>query len=216
MTGRILLTALLIIAALCMWAYHRQLDVTHLVQWIEGTGAAGALLFILGFAMTTVLFVPGMLFTLAGGVLFGPFMGTLLNLVGATLGASLSFLIARYISSDWISKRSHGIAKRLIDGVEHEGWRFVAFVRLVPIFPFFMLNYALGVTRIRLTAYVITTFITLIPSVAAITYLGYAGREAVAGGEDLANKFLISVALVAGFVFLPLFIRRFRLSAFDK
>ena len=94
---------------------------------------------------------------LAGGALFGPFWGSLWNLLGATLGATLAFLVARYVGGDWVERKAGGLLKRLIDGVDAEGWRFVAFVRLVPLFPFNLSNYVLGLTRIPLHQYVIAT-----------------------------------------------------------
>ena len=69
---------------------------------------------------------------LTGGALFGPLWGSVWNLTGATLGATLAFLVARYVAGDWVARRAGGLLKRLIDGVDAEGWRFVAFVRLVP------------------------------------------------------------------------------------
>src|SRR6516225_3148754 len=66
----------------------------------------------------------------------------------ATLGPTLAFLVARYVAGDWVARRAGGLLKRLIDGVDAEGWRFVAFVRLVPLFPFNLSNYLLGLTRI--------------------------------------------------------------------
>ncbi|WP_338063196.1 TVP38/TMEM64 family protein [endosymbiont of Riftia pachyptila] len=82
--------------------------------------------------------------TLAGGALFGPVLGTFYNLTGATIGAVLAFLIARFFTSNWVEQKTGGHLKRLKEGVENEGWRFVAFVRLVPLFPFNLLNYAVG------------------------------------------------------------------------
>jgi uncharacterized membrane protein YdjX (TVP38/TMEM64 family) len=100
-----------------------------------------------------VAFLPGAVFGLAGGALFGPVWGSLWNLIGATLGATLAFLAARYTAGDWVARRTGARLKALVEGVEAEGWRFVAFVRLVPLFPFNLLNYALGLTRIRLDHY---------------------------------------------------------------
>ncbi|UCC55392.1 MAG: VTT domain-containing protein, partial [Gammaproteobacteria bacterium] len=87
--------------------------------------------------------------------------------------------------------------------VESEGWRFVAFVRLVPLFPFNLLNYALGLTRLRLLHYIVATYIFMLPGAFAYTYLGYAGREAVAGGEGMIQKGLLALALLAVVAFLP-------------
>jgi uncharacterized membrane protein YdjX (TVP38/TMEM64 family) len=166
--------------------------------------------FILLYALATVFFLPGSMLTLAGGSLFGPVLGTFVNLTGATLGATIAFLISRYLASDWVEEKSGGRLKRLKEGVESEGWRFVAFVRLVPIFPFNLLNYALGLTRIRLLHYVIASYLCMLPGAIAYTYLGYAGREAVAGGEGLIQKGLLALALLAAVAFLPRMIAHFR------
>ena len=171
------------------------------------------LLFILIYALGTVLFLPGSVLTLAGGALFGPLWGTLYNLAGATLGASLAFLVARYLAGDWVEQRASGRLRRLKQGVEQEGWRFVAFVRLVPLFPFNLLNYALGLTRIRLLDYALASFIFMAPGALAYTYLGYVGREAVGGGEDLIRKGLLALALLAVAALLPGMIGRLRQGA---
>src|SRR5262249_58620238 len=87
------------------------------------------------YALATVALVPGAIFGLAGGVLFGAIWGSLWNLLGATLGATLAFLVAHYIAADWVARKAGGLLKRLIEGVDAEGWRFVALVRLCPAFP---------------------------------------------------------------------------------
>ncbi len=166
--------------------------------------------FVAAWAVFAVLLLPGAVLGLAGGALFGPVWGTAWNLLGATLGATLAFLAARYIASDWVARVSGGRLKRLIEGVEAEGWRFVAFTRLVPLFPFNLLNYALGLTRIRLSHYVITTLVCMLPGTVAYTYLGYAGREAAAGGEALIQKGLLALGLLAFVAFLPRLVRRLR------
>ena len=147
---------------------------------------------------------------LASGALFGPFSGTAWNLIGATLGATLAFLAARYVASDWVARRSGGRLKELIEGVESEGWRFVAFVRLVPLFPFNLLNYALGLTRIRLGPYVLTSLLAMAPGTVAYAWLGHAGRQAAAGGETGVRNLLLALALLALVAFLPRLLRRLR------
>ena len=183
--------------------YRGRFDAAALQSWVQGAGIAAPLLFMLIYAVATVLFLPGSVLTLAGGALFGPVLGTFYNLTGATLGATLAFLIARYLASDWVAGKAGGRVKQLIDGVENEGWRFVAFVRLVPLFPFNLLNYALGLTRLKFSHYLIATYVFMLPGAIAYTYLGYAGREAVAGGEGLIHKSLLALALLAVAAFLP-------------
>src|SRR6185503_627632 len=103
------------------------------------------------------------------------------NLLGASLGATAAFLLGRYVAGDCIRRMAGGRLDRLVTGVEAEGWRFVAFVRLVPIFPFNFLNYALGLTRIPLGPFVLASLICMLPGTFVYTWLGYTGRQVVTG-----------------------------------
>jgi uncharacterized membrane protein YdjX (TVP38/TMEM64 family) len=208
--GRIALFAALAAASAFALVYREQLDAAALEAWVAGAGAAGPLVYMAVYALATVLLLPGALITLAGGALFGPLWGTLYSLTGATLGAAAAFLAARYLASDWVARRASGWTRQLIEGVESEGWRFVAFVRLVPLFPFNVLNYALGLTRIGFIAYVIASYVFMLPGALAYTWLGYAGREAAAGGEGVIRKGLIALALLAAAAFLPRLVKRLR------
>ncbi len=190
--------------------YRDQFNAEALQNWVDRAGVAGPVVFMLIYAIGTVFFLPGSILTLGGGAIFGPVLGTFYNLTGATLGAIGAFLIARYLASDWVERKSGGRLKQLKEGVEDEGWRFVAFVRLVPLFPFNLLNYALGLTRIKLSHYLIATYICMLPGAIAYTYLGYAGREAIAGGEGMIQKGLLALALLALVAFLPRWIARLR------
>ena len=191
-------------------AFRDQFDAAALENWVNSAGAAGPLVFMAIYVLVTVLFLPGSVITLVGGALFGPVWGTLWNLTGATIGASLAFLISRYLGADWVARRAGPRLKRLDDGVSAEGWRFVAFVRLVPLFPFNLLNYALGLTRIPFVAYVLATWVFMLPGALAYTWLGYAGREALAGGEGMIRNISIALALLAAVTFLPRFVRKLR------
>ena len=183
--------------------YRDQLDAAVLEDWVKSAGMLGSVLFMTLYAIGTIFFFPGSVLTLAGGALFGPVWGTVFNLTGATIGAAISFVIARHLLSDWVENKTGGRMKQLKDGVENEGWRFVAFVRLVPLFPFNLLNYALGVTRIKFWHYVIATYIFMLPGAIAYTYIGYIGKEAATGGEGLIQKGLLGLALLAIVSFLP-------------
>ena len=205
------LGALLLVGAVATTLLYRdRLDLAALEAWVSGAGAAAPLIFIGLYALATVLFLPGAVLTLAGGALFGPLWGTFYNLIGATLGAGLAFLIARHLAGDWVQARAKGLSARLIQGVEAEGWRFVAFTRLVPLFPFNLLNYALGLTRIRLLPYLLATLVFMLPGALAYTYLGFVGREAMVGREGLIRNGLIALALLAAVAFLPRLIARLR------
>ena len=207
---RLVLT--LLVAAVAVWlAFNRdRLDPALIESAMHGLGLWAPLGHIVLFALATILFVPGAIFGLLGGVLFGPFWGTALNLAGATLGAAAAFLVARYVAADWVRRKASGRLDRLITGVEVEGWRFVAFVRLVPLFPFNLTNYALGLTRISLKHYVLASLACMVPGTLAYTWLGHAGREAAAGNMAAIRYGLIALALLAAIAFLPRLLRRLR------
>jgi uncharacterized membrane protein YdjX (TVP38/TMEM64 family) len=201
-----------VLAAAIGWLalHHEPLQARTLEEELGHFGAWAPILFVLLYACATVLFVPGSVLTVAGGALLGPLWGSLWNLIGATFGATLAFLIARYVGSDWVARRAGERLKRMIRGVDEEGWRFVAFVRLVPLFPFNLVNYAFGLTRIRLAEYALASFVCMAPGALAYTCLGYAGREAAAGQSGAIHKALVALALLAAVAFLPRLIRRFK------
>jgi len=190
--------------------YGDRFDVDAFEAWVAGFGLLAPLVYLALYTMGTVAFLPGVLFALAGGALFGPVWGALLNLTGATIGASLAFLIARYLAGDWVARQTGGRLRRVIEGVEAEGWRFVAFVRLVPLFPFNLTNYALGLTRIGLLAYATTSFIAMAPGAVAYTWLGHAGREALAGDASAIRYGVLALGVLASIAFLPRLITRLR------
>ena len=210
LTVRAVLTAALLGAIVWIGLHREVLGASALEQELGRFGAWAPIMFVLLYALATVLFVPGAVLTLAGGAVFGPIGGTLWNLTDATLGATIAFLIARYVASDLVAARSGEQLGRMMRGVEEEGWRFVAFVRLVPLFPFNLMNYAFGLTRICLREYVLASFVCMAPGALAYTYLGYAGREAASGQTGAIRKAVVALALLAAVAFLPGLVRRIR------
>lgn len=201
----------LLMSAIALGALNREhINPANLQVFIENAGIAAPLIFMLTYIISTVFFLPGSVLTLLGGALFGPVYGTFYSLSAATLGAMASFLISRYLASDWVNKKAAGRTQQLINGVENEGWRFVAFTRLVPLFPFNLLNYALGLTKISFSQYSIATFIFMLPGALAYTYLGYIGKEAATGGQDLIKKALLALALLAIVAFIPRLVKKLR------
>jgi uncharacterized membrane protein YdjX (TVP38/TMEM64 family) len=208
--GRVLLFAA-VAAGIAVGITHREsFDAGALETWVTDFGVAAPIVFVAIYAVGTVFFMPGLLFTLAAGALFGAVWGAVYSLIGATAGATCAFLVARYLASEWVAERAGGRLKQVIEGVEQEGWRFVAMTRLIPFIPFTLLNYALGVTRIPLSHYVVASFVCMAPGAAAYAYLGFAGREAATGGESLVEKILIGLGVLAAIIFLPRLIKRLR------
>jgi uncharacterized membrane protein YdjX (TVP38/TMEM64 family) len=185
-------------------------DAGALQAWLEGLGPWAPVAFVALYVVGTVLLFPAALLSLAGGAVFGPVWGAVFDLIGATLGAAAAFLVARYLAADWVAARLSGRLGRLVAGVEAEGWRFVALARLVPLIPFNLLNYALGLTRIGFLPYVLASAVCMIPGAIAYTWLGYAGRSAAAGDAAGLRYALLGLAALALTAFAPRLVRRLR------
>ena len=178
--------------------------------WLDEAGIWGPLVFIGFYTVATIFFLPGWILTTTAGALWGPIWGTVYALTGATLGAVAAFLVARYLAAEEVEKRlGDGLLKKVKRGVEEEGWRFVAFTRLVPLFPFNVLNYAFGLTKIRLKDYLWPTFVFMLPGGFAYVYLGYAGSGALSGSGGV-QRILFAIALLAMVAYLPRLIKRFK------
>ena len=142
--------AVLVAGIVAAFAFRRYLTVPQIQDFVGRLGHWGPIVFVLAYAVGPAFLIPGLPLDLAAGLLFGPIWGTVYSLVGATLGATVAFLTARTVGRDWTEQKLSGPLKRLKDGVDRGGWEFVAFVRLVPVIPYNLLNYALGLTRIPL------------------------------------------------------------------
>ena len=141
--------------------------------WVDGLGIWGPVVFVAGYALATVAFVPGSLLTLAAGAIFGLGKGTALVLVAATLGASAAFLISRYLARGLVERRLAGNQRfAAIDrAVGAEGRKIVLLLRLSPLFPFNLLNYALGLTHVRFADYLVAS-IGMLPGTLLYVYSG--------------------------------------------
>jgi len=155
-------------------------------DWVQELGAWGPVVFILGYAFATVVGAPGAILTLSAGPIFGVVAGVLYVLTGATLGACGAFLVARYVARSAIERRLERDPRfAAIDrAVAGEGRRIVVLLRLSPVFPFNLLNYALGLTRIRFVDYALAS-IGMLPGTLLYVYVGAVGAAAAqaAGGS---------------------------------
>ena len=159
--------------------------VPEFAEWVDSLGFWGPAVFVLGYAAATLAFVPGSLLTMAAGAIFGLAKGTLLTFLGATLGSTFSFLVARYLARSAIERKLADRPKfRAIDkAVARQGLKIIFLVRLSPVFPYNLLNYGLGLTRVRLLDYVLAAF-GMLPGTFLYVYYGKAlgSLAAVAGG----------------------------------
>lgn len=201
-----------LLCGICLAFYFRDdFNITTLELLITDSGIFAPIFFMLLYFICTIILFPVSLLTLASGLLFGPWWGTLYSLIGATAGALAATALARYFLSDYIQNKSSSLVKKVIDGVDNEGWHFVAFVRLVPIFPFVFVNYAFGLTKINLIIYTVTNFICMLPGSFAYTYLGYLGKSAATDdAHQLVIKILICIAIFVSVIFLGKLIKNKR------
>jgi uncharacterized membrane protein YdjX (TVP38/TMEM64 family) len=159
-------------------------------HWVDGLGFWGPAVFVLGYATAVVAFVPASLLTLGAGAIFGIVHGATYVFVAATLGASLAFLVSRYFARSAIEKKIQGKPKfAAIDrAVSEEGLKIVFLLRLTPAVPFNLLNYALGLTRVRFVDYLIAC-VGMIPGTLLYVYSGkLAGDVAALAGESALAK----------------------------
>jgi uncharacterized membrane protein YdjX (TVP38/TMEM64 family) len=207
---RLAIVVLLAVGILWVLTHRALLRPESIGLAIRALGGWAPIGFILIYAFGTVLFFPGSILSLLGGAVFGPVWGTAWNLAGATLGATIAFVLARTVAGEWVARRVGGRLRQLVDGVTAEGWRFVALMRLVPLVPFNLLNYALGLTGISLGAYVLTSVVCMLPGAMAYTWLGYAGRSAAAGNGSALRYGLLGLGVLAIIAFMPRLYQRFR------
>jgi uncharacterized membrane protein YdjX (TVP38/TMEM64 family) len=155
-----------------------------IAAWIDGLGAAGPLAFVAVYALATVAFVPGSILTLTAGAIFGLGRGTLYTMIAATSGASLAFVVSRYAVRGLVERSlaTHPKFAAVDRAVAREGRRIVFLLRLSPLFPFNLLNYALGVTSVRFRDYVVACA-GMLPGTLLYVYYGkLAGDVARAAG----------------------------------
>lgn len=171
-----LFLAVVIIAGVIFLLRYFQINevLKKLLLWIESLGIWGALVFIIAYICATVLFLPGSVLTLGAGFLFGVAYGSIFISIGSTLGASAAFLVGRYFARDWVLKKIEGNDKfRAIDeAVANEGWKIVFLCRLSPVFPFNMLNYAFGLTKVKFKHYFFASWSGMIPGTIMYVYIG--------------------------------------------
>lgn len=194
-TGFVLL-AILLFAASRYFPIGQYLET--FLQYIRDLGFPGYLLFVLAYILATVLFVPGTILTLGAGAVFGLVGGTIAVSAGSTLGAAAAFLVGRFIARDAIAERVKDNPRfAAIDkSVQREGFKIVFLTRLSPIFPFNLLNYAYGLTRVRLSHYIIASWIGMIPGTILYVYIGATAESLATAGSDDTGGVQLAIQIV--------------------
>jgi uncharacterized membrane protein YdjX (TVP38/TMEM64 family) len=196
----------------------KSFDIQEIMQrsldWVQGLGALGYLVFALIYILATVLFLPGSVLTLGAGFVYGLFKGFLLVSVSSTLGAACAFLVGRYLARDWVAAKVEGNRnfKAIDEAVGEAGWKIVGLTRLSPVFPFNLLNYAYGLTRVNFREYFLASWIGMIPGTIMYVYLGtVAGSLATlgaGGSEQTTAQVVMKYVGFAATVLVTLYITR--------
>src|SRR5713226_10085870 len=214
----VLYTTVAVAIVLSVKYFHVQDWLKEALDWIGKLGPWGPVIFVGIYVVATVCFIPGSVLTLGAGAVFGVVLGSVCVSISATLGATAAFLVGRYLARDAIARKLERNEKfAAIDrAVADEGWKIVFLTRLSPVFPFTLLNYAFGLTRVKLGQYVLASWIGMIPGTVMYVYLGSlvnvgAGHRQRTTGEWI----LYGVGLLATIV-VTIFVTRLARKALQK
>lgn len=175
----------------------RSVDAAAIADFFRGLGRPwwAPLAFVAAYALGTTAGAPGTVLTFAGGAIFGVALGSLLNWVGACVGALFAFGVARGLGREFVARLARGRAAALDERIGEHGFRTILYLRLIPLVPFNGLNFGAGLTRVRLRDYALGTAVGIVPGVVIYTYFA----DAIVGGSrDARGEALLHFALAAG------------------
>ena len=184
-----------VIACGAAWHFLRVKDwIKSFNGWVEQRGVWGYIVFVLAYAVATVLFFPGSVMTIGAGLAFGLWKGFAVVSAGATLGAALAFLVARYFVRSRVEKSAQDNPKlaAMDEAIGKDGWKMVALLRLSPLLPFNLSNYLYGVTKIGFWPYLAASWVGMLPGTFLYVYLGAAGKAGL-GGDSQEHSPLVNV-----------------------
>jgi len=203
-TARLVVLVLLAIGAASVWQWRAILDPTTITAAI-GRYPAAPLGFLAVHIAASLLFIPRTLLAIVAGLLFGMGWGIVWAATGSVAGAVAGFLVARFVNSDLVDPRRLG---PIVGAVERGGWRAVAVLRLIPVIPHSLANYALGLTRLPLAAYSLGSLLGQLPLTIAYVDLGAAGGRLMRGSANWVAPTLIGLAALSLSLLIPAVARR--------
>ena len=215
---RLIILAVIIIILLAVWFLTPLGDLVNFKQIFENRDSLldtvkanyllAVLVFIGVYIVATALSIPGAtVLTLLGGFFFGPWLATLYVNVGATLGAFIIFLAARYFLGEGIQNKYGDKLAKFNEEIDKNGPNYMLTLRLVPIFPFFLVNLFAGVTKIKPRQFLWTTSLGIIPGSFAYTWLGHAGATI---GEGAPWQLFVALGLLALLSLIPVLVRKLK------
>jgi uncharacterized membrane protein YdjX (TVP38/TMEM64 family) len=205
--GQVLVALCLIAAIVAAWRWRSVFDPLALTDLIRGYPAA-PLVFIALHIIASLTFVPRSLLGLAAGIVFGVWWGLVWAALGSVVGALAGFLLARYVHSAVFDRARWTRFAAILERTERGGWRMVTLIRLVPVIPHSLSNYALGMTRLSVGDYTIGSLLGQLPLTVATVDLGAAGERAMRGATDWLLPTAIGAVALSLSVLIPWFLRR--------
>lgn len=196
--------SIIVTILLVIWFNHSYLQLTpiDIRTWILSFGWLAPILFVIMYTVRPLILFPASILSLTGGLAFGAIGGTILTVIGATAGAVLSFLLARFMGKSLVRMNWSGRFAKVQTQLENRGLLYVLLLRLIPLFPFDLISYVSGVSKIRFRAFVIGTFFGIIPGTFAYNFLG----SSFAGGNK--SDILIAVAVFLVALSVPILFRK--------
>ncbi len=176
-------------------------------QWISSNATTAILGFMVVYVAVTALSLPGAtIMTLAGGAFFGNLYGLAAVSVASTLGASLAFLVARFLLRDTLKSRYRETVARMDKGIEKDGAFYLATLRLVPVFPFFLINLTMGLTSMKLLTYMAVSWVAMLPGTFVYVNAGTQLAQIESVGDIASPGLLLSFALLGLFPLIAKFV----------
>lgn len=203
----LLLSIIFVAVGLRLSGVDQQISSDNLAPLLALCKDCPPLLYIGILAMVPVILLPGFPFVIAGGLIYGPVLGITYAMVGATLGAVISFIVSRYIAGDLVAKKlKNSKWQKLPEMTQFHGWKIVLFLRLIPLFPFTPLNYALGLTNIKISHYTIATAIGIFPACAAFVFFSNSLWTLLAG--EMTGMLVVSTVFLLLVILTPLLYKK--------
>lgn len=198
---------LLIIILITGFVVIRILGINHvnssvIRDFILSFGWKAPILYIVLYTIRPIFLFPASLLSLTGGLTFGPVYGTCYDMVGASLGAYLSFFLSRKLGMETVQKWTNNRFKKIDYEIEEHGFRTIIFLRLIPLFPFDGVSYAAGLSKVRFIDFALGTTLGIIPGAFAYNFLGSTLHN------PFSQKFYIALAYMAILIIIPLLYKK--------
>jgi uncharacterized membrane protein YdjX (TVP38/TMEM64 family) len=204
--GQILVAFVVVAGIAAAWRWRGTLDPLALATLLRAHPAA-PLVFLALHIVASLTFVPRSLLGFAAGIVFGVWWGLIWAALGSVVGALAGFLVARYVHAGLFERARWTRFTALLERAERGGWRTVMLIRLVPVIPHSLSNYALGLTRLRLGDYALGSLLGQLPLTVAAVELGAAGERAMRGAADWVLPTAIGLAALALTIVIPALVR---------